>query len=194
MAAIRNKAIARSSGEYLILGDDDTVPAPKLVADHLHCAEEGCFLQGHRVLLGPAASKTFTHRDAQFSRVLRDGLHGQAQNLSNALHLPVALLRKSRRLRGIRGCNMSFFRADVLAVNGFNEELEGWGKDDTELAVRFFKYGLKRKDMRFHGACYHLYHPPYSRESLSRNIAILEKTQRDTAYWCRKGVDQYLPG
>jgi len=192
LTSIRNKAIAHSSGEYLIQCDDDSIPARTLVEDHLNCAEEGCFVQGHRVLLGPAVSESFSFRDARFWNVVGLGLQDQAQNVANALHLPRALARKSRELRGIRGCNLSFFRRHILAVNGFNEDMDGWGKDDTELAVRFYKYGLKRKDMRFQGVCYHLYHAPYSRENLGRNIAILEKTQQNAAYRCSRGLDQYL--
>ncbi len=193
-ARILNRAIAHSFGDYLILCDDDCIPIPTLVEDHLNCAEEGCFLQGHRVLLAPAISETFAFQDTQFFRAVSLGLRNQAQNVLNALRLPLVFARKSRSLRGIRGCNMSLFRKDFLAVNGFNEEFEGWGKEDSELVVRLYKYGLKRKDLRFQGSCYHLYHVSYSRENLERNLYLLERTQKETAYRCRKGIDQYLGG
>jgi len=45
---------------------------------------------------------------------------------------------------------MSFFKDDILAVNGFNEDFEGWGREDSELAVRFYNYGLKRKEQNIH--------------------------------------------
>jgi glycosyltransferase involved in cell wall biosynthesis len=189
---IRNRAAARSAGDYLILADDDSIPVPTLVEDHLRNAEAGFFLQGHRVLLGPAASQTFTWHDISLARALALALRGQAGNVLNAIHLPRAMVRRSREMRGIRSCNMSFFRADFFAVNGFNEAFEGWGKEDSELAVRFYKYGLRRKDLRFQGACYHLHHAPYSRERLERNLALLAAAEQNPAWRCEKGVDQYV--
>lgn len=188
---IRNKAVARSSGDYLILADDDSIPVPTLVEDHLRHAEEGFFLQGHRVLLGPRASEKFTFQGIGFINALKLALRGEASNILNAIHLPRAIVRRSRAMRGIRSCDMSFFRADFFAVNGFNEDFEGWGKEDSELAVRFYKYGLRRKDLRFQGACYHLYHAPYPRERLARNLALLAEAEKNPSYRCAKGVDQY---
>lgn len=191
-ASIRNKAVAKSSGQYLIICDDDSIPSPALVKDHLRHAEKGCFIQGHRVLLGQHVSEDFTFRDISLLRLLKFSIKGQANNILNALHLPMPLIRVSQKLKGIRSCNMSFFKEDFIAVNGFNEDFEGWGKEDSELAVRFYKYGLNRKDIKFSACCYHLYHAPYLRHSLKRNIVILEKAQKEDDYFCKDGIDKYL--
>jgi len=36
---------------------------------------------------------------------------------------------------------MGFFRKDIVAVNGFNQNFAGWGREDSELAVRLYRYG-----------------------------------------------------
>ena len=54
-----------------------------------------------------------------------------------------------KNLRGIRSCNMSFFKEDLIKVNGFEEEIEGWGREDSELAVRLFNIGCKKKKVKF---------------------------------------------
>lgn len=191
-ATIRNKAIASSSGDYLILTDDDCIPSSTLVEDHVKFAETGFFIQGHRVLLGETASKDFTFKDISLIYLLYLKLRGQASNILNTVRLPLPLIRISQSLKGIRSCNMSFFRKDVIAVNGFNEDFTGWGKEDSELAVRFYKYGLRRKDLKFRACCYHLYHNLYSRDNLKRNIALLEKAKSDSDYFCKNGIDKYL--
>ncbi|MDZ4165816.1 MAG: glycosyltransferase family 2 protein [Smithellaceae bacterium] len=191
-AEIRNKAVARSRGQYIILTDDDSIPSPGLVADHLEYAEQGYFIQGHRVLLGPALSPHFTHRDISPGQLLCMGFTGKAQNITNGLTLPWAWVARSRKLRGIRSCNMSFSQADFLAVNGFNHDFRGWGKEDSELAVRFYKFGLKRKDIRFRGGCFHLHHNEFSRENVQRNIGLLEEAMNKEGYFCPNGIDQYL--
>ncbi len=187
---IRNRAMAAASGEYIILSDGDTIPSSRLVEDHLKYAEEGHFIQGHRVLLGPKASENFSFKDISLPSLLSLFLKGQAGNLMNALRLP-PVVRVSLRRPGIRSCNMSFFRKDIVAVNGFNEDFEGWGKEDSELVERFYKYGLKRKDLKFRACCYHLYHRDFDRAGLEANMRLLEKTAAGTSYFCPNGMDKY---
>jgi len=193
-AAIRNKAVAGSTGDYLILCDDDSIPDRCLVEDHLKYAEKGFFIQGHRVMLGPEISTSFTRADTGFGRLATAALRRQAGNITNALRLPAPRIKRSRSARGIRSCNMSFSREDFVAVNGFDEEYEGWGREDSDLAERFFKYGLKRKDIKFRAVCYHLYHASHGRDSLERNTARLEEAVRKRDYRCEKGLDAHLAG
>lgn len=191
-ARIRNKAVAHSRGEYIIPADDDSIPSPNLVLDHVKYAERGHFIQGHRVLLGPALSACFSRQDISPWRLVVYGLAGKAQNISNAFTMPWPLVVKSRKLSGIRSCNMSFFRSDFLAVNGFNQDFTGWGKEDSELVVRFYKYGLKRKDIRFRAASFHLHHAEFSRGNLLVNQELLAEAGKAEGYYCPNGINQFL--
>jgi glycosyltransferase involved in cell wall biosynthesis len=190
-AAVRNKAIAGCSGEYLLLCDDDSIPGPRMVEDHLRYAEEGHFIQGHRVLLGPRISESFTFKDISPWKTLLSSIKGEAGNALNGLRLPLPLIKTSRDLKGIRSCNMSLFRGDIMAVNGFNEDFVGWGKEDSELVVRLYKYGLKRKDLKFRACCYHLHHRHYETENLESNMALLREAEKDDKYRCSNGITKY---
>ncbi|MCX8026685.1 MAG: glycosyltransferase family 2 protein [Thermodesulfovibrionales bacterium] len=192
LSKIRNKAIAKSTSDYIILSDDDSVPCIYMVQDHNRYAEEGYFIQGHRVLLAESVSQQFTYKQCDFKSALNMWFRKDAKNITNAMRLPIPIIRKSVSLRGIRSCNMSFFKKDFIAVNGFNEDFEGWGKEDSELVVRFYKYGLKRKDIKFRLYCFHLYHKEYSRDKLQRNIDMFENAKRNDSYYCLNGVDKYL--
>jgi len=192
-AHIRNRAMASATGEYLIISDDDSIPCSTLVEDHLKFSEKGCFIQGHRALLGQTVSQDFTFKDISLMTLFYLMLKGQAGNILNAVRLPLPLIKVSQSLKGIRSCNMSFFRKDIITVNGFNEDFKGWGKEDSELEARFYKYGLRRKDIKFRACCYHLYHRHYSRDSLERNLALLEKAKSENGYFCKNGIDKYLP-
>jgi glycosyltransferase involved in cell wall biosynthesis len=192
LAAIRNKAAAASTGEHLIFCDDDSIPSQRLVEDHLRYAEKNCFIQGHRVLLGDAISEVFRIGDGALPKLLQIATAGQAGNMINALRLPVPLIRKSKSMKGIRGCNISLFRSDFFAVNGFNEDFIGWGKEDSELVVRLYKRGLLRKDLKFRACCFHLYHTHYSSDKLERNIKLLEAAQNSDTVYCPNGLDKYL--
>ncbi|RMF79783.1 MAG: glycosyltransferase [Nitrospirae bacterium] len=192
VAAIRNRAVAATEAEYLVFTDDDCIPAPRFVADHRAAAEAGCLVQGHRVLVGERAAETFSWRDLAAPRLLRWALAGELGNVKHCLRLPRPLVRRSTSLRGIRTCNLALWRADFLAVNGFNEAFEGWGKEDSELVVRLFRHGVVRKDVRFQAAVFHLHHPEFDRGRLERNLRLLEEAKASGAVRCEKGVDQYL--
>ena len=189
---IRNRAISRASGAYLLLCDDDVIPGYRFVQDHLKYSEDGFFIQGHRVLLKDKVSEQFGFKDISKSSLFKLLLKGQAHNISSAFRLPFPIIRVSKGLKGIRSCNMSFFRKDLIAVNGFNEDFEGWGKEDSELVVRFYNYGLRRKDIKFRAQCVHLYHPEYSRENLGRNIDLLDSAISSDEFFCENGIDKYI--
>jgi glycosyltransferase involved in cell wall biosynthesis len=191
-AQIRNKAIAQSSGEYLIICDDDSIPCLTMVEDHLRYAESGFFIQGHRVLLEPQISEHFSYKDIRFGKILQLSIRGLIGNPINALRLPIPLIRISQNMKGIRSCNMSFYRKDLLAVNGFNEDFVGWGREDSELALRFYQYGLKKKDLKFRACCFHLYHQLFSRDRLEKNIELFEETEKQGEFFCKNGINKYL--
>ena len=191
-STIRNRAIARASGEYLIICDDDIMPSSRFTEDHLRLSQKGFFVQGHRALLCSRASEFFSVNDMNCPSLLKLFLKGEVKNIINVLRLPLPLIRRSQDLHGIRSCNMGFYREDLVSVNGFNEEFEGWGKEDSELAVRFYKYGIKRKDIKFRACCYHLYHEHYSRENLDRNVGLLEGVMKSDLYYCENGINKYI--
>ena len=87
---------------------------------------------------------------------------------------------------------MSYWRDDFIAVNGYNEEFVGWGREDSDLVFRFDRYGLKRRYFKFQGIVYHLYHKENDRSKLSQNDNILLAAKKKPGYTCKKGVSQYL--
>ena len=83
---------------------------------------------------------------------------------------------------------MGLFKEDLVAVNGFNEEFIGWGREDSELVVRLFNYGLKRKSHPFMAACYHLWHADNDRNRLPLNDALLNRMMASGDSVCSKGL------
>lgn len=89
---------------------------------------------------------------------------------------------------------MSFWKSDIIAVNGFEEEIEGWGGEDTELTVRFTNNGIQRLNITGMATCVHLYHPGDANSSVTRkrNGAIEDEAIRTNKKRANKGIDQYL--
>jgi GT2 family glycosyltransferase len=190
-ARILNQAIARATSKYLVFLDGDTVPHPRFITDHRELANETGFVQGHRALLRRKAASWFGLGDFRADR-RRAVWQGQVEGLKHAYRWPRPLTKVRTDLRGIRGCNLGIWRDDLLKVNGYNEAFVGWGREDSELAVRLMNVGLRRRDVRGWALCYHLWHPPASRVGLSENDDLLAQAQRRGATRCELGLSQYL--
>lgn len=185
LAAIRNRAIASASGDYLIFTDGDCIPHPQFIADHRSAMKEKYFITGKRMLISKELSATFEWRGA-FS-ALAQCLNGGLSGGHHLLRIP-SLAIPCKDVKGLRGCNMAMFRSDLLAVNGFNENITGWGREDSELVARLFAYGLKRLDLPFAAMVFHLWHPENSRSSLDKNDQLLEETVASGSFRCINGI------
>lgn len=188
-AKIRNEAIKKTDADYIILLDGDCIPNRHFVDDHLRLKERGLFVQGKRILMSKKASETFTSDNANSPFSLFGLL--VSNSISNPHHLirvPFFPALRYVKLRGIKSCNMGIFRDDLIAVNGFNEAFVGWGREDSELAVRLYRYGLKRKQHPFMAICFHLWHLSHPRDTLSINDKILEETIKNEVYSCANGI------
>ncbi len=186
-AAIRNAAIRKATGEYLILIDGDMILHREFVEDHIRCCETGVFIQGGRVLIAKQQTEEMLHTAYNVPGFFSSGLN----NRKNAIHAPVLcqiFARRTKRLGGVRTCNFSLFKADAYRVNGFDEAFVGWGREDSEFAARLLNAGIERKDIRFAAIAFHLYHEEASRQALPENDRILQCTIADQKTWCQKGL------
>ena len=75
-------------------------------------------------------------------------------------------------------------------VNGFNEEIMSWGREDSEFVQRLFNVGVVKQHLKFSGIQFHLYH----KEGVHNNIndEILENTIKQNLTWCNLGINRYL--
>jgi glycosyltransferase involved in cell wall biosynthesis len=198
--AARNRATSAAGGEYLIYLDGDCVPRPHFIARHRALAERGWMVAGNRILLSEALTRSALaealplHRwsDAQW-RAARH--RGDINRLLPLLHLPLGPLRKlaARRWQRVRTCNLGVWREDLRAVNGFDEVFEGWGYEDSDLAVRLINRGVGRKEGAFATGVLHLWHRENDRRAQGDNWKRLQERISSRATQAERGLDQYLP-
>lgn len=193
LAKIRNEAIKKAAGRYLIFLDGDCIPDFRFVSDHKRLSENGCFFQGKRIFVKKDISEDFGAPQANSKTSLVGlALRGSLSNCHHIIRLPAFPSYKNRELRGTKTCNMGIFLKDILAVNGFNEDFEGWGREDAEMAARLYSFGLKRKLHPFMAICFHIWHREHSREHLEKNEEILRQTILSKTYRCKNGIVKEL--
>lgn len=188
---IRNKAIAMATKEYVISIDGDMVLHKDFIKMHRKVAWKGRFTQGSRVLLsGETTRRVIENRKLQLS-FFEKGIRNRFNNFFSPM-LSKVVSRNTNRLEGTKTCNMAFWKSDFIRINGFNEDIVGWGREDTEMAVRLMNTGIRRYNLKFAGFGYHLYHPENSRDMLSVNDGILNRTIDERLRSCANGVNKYL--
>jgi glycosyltransferase involved in cell wall biosynthesis len=187
----RNKAIAKSLFDYIILIDGDAILHNKFIEDHLNHAKDGFFVQGSRVFLNQFTSNKLLNSQDINLFCFSKGL----SNRKNALHsnfLSNLFLFQNQNIDGIKTCNLAFYKLDCIKVNGFNNDFEGWGREDTDFVVRLFNSGIRRKSIHFNTIQFHLWHKKSSRENLKKNDLILNNTIKNKLKWCESGINLFL--
>ena len=189
---MRNLAIARCTGDYVLLVDGDMVLHPDFVADHAHAARPGYWAQGVRIPLDEAATRRLLHGGripAPWTAGvdLRRRVYGL-----RAPRLTGTFGRAANSFVSIKSCNQAFWRADLLQANGYDEDFSGWGAEDKELCARLTNAGVRRQTLVFSAIAWHLAHRPVSRAAARANQERWQETVRSGRTRCARGIDQHL--
>ena len=131
-AAARNVGIEEAKGEIILFMDDDIIPAPNLVAEHLrlHDAypEHGGAVLGY-VTWSPEV------RPTPFMNWL--GLDGPLFEYGHFAG------KTELDFRSFYTCNLSLKTDFLRQAEGFDEEFRGYGYEDIELGYRLQERGLR---------------------------------------------------
>lgn len=192
LAMMRNKCIAASTGEYVIEIDGDVILHRDFVKDHLAFAKRGYYAKGGRVNLGyRLTQKLCKSGNLPHLNLFSTGIEGKRENM---LHMPGVARFLATRYRKNKekalGCNMGFFREDLLAINGYDEYYEGWGGEDGDLGRRLQAYGLKKLHLKFSGIVFHLWH--WDKHMYNRDKNFSYSQREEISIYCENGIDKYL--
>lgn len=191
LSAIRNKAIAAASGQYIVQIDGDIVLHHHFIRAHAEFAMRGTWVQGSRALLSRELTESLLRSGVHRVSPLARGVSGRI----NALYIPgLSRLVSGPRdaSRRVRGAHMAFWRDDLVLVNGYNEDIEGWGREDSEIATRLLNAGILRRNIKFSAVAYHLWHKPASGGDLTANDELLRKTRELRLIRTSAGLDRHL--
>ena len=191
LSAIRNKAIQQAKYDYIIQVDADCLLHPLFVADHLEVAKQGTFVCGTRSMI----NEEFTNEVLQQQQMpgsidLKKNLSKKYNSVHNRfLRFIMYLVQRSKNsYQHVKGCNMAFWRKDLLAVNGYNEEFIGWGKEDNDLSIRLMNAGIALRFAKFSAIQYHLHHAVNDLSRWSSNDNLLKQTMAKGLTFIQNGI------
>lgn len=196
---ILNKAILAAQSDYLIFTDGDCIPRKDFVQTHLNLRKPGHYLSGGYFMLPLPVSQMIGREDILQQRcfdihwLLR---HGVLRNYKNLKISANGLF--ARFLNGItttkptwNGHNSSGWKADIAAVNGFNQSIQ-YGGQDRELGIRLHNNGVRGIQIRYSAKVIHLEHSReyVTEEMIARSLAIRQHTQKNQLKWTDNGLAQ----
>lgn len=188
---ILNKAIAKSSCDYIIQIDGDCIMHPHFIEDHIKNALPNTYLYGTRVTITKKALPALFEKKQTNFHIFSKHI----KKRTRTIYLP--LLSKLYPVKdayssNFRGCNVSYWKSDFIKVNGYNEDFEGWGREDSDLVIRMGNMNVKSRRLRYIAIVYHIYHPENSKANFERNDEIQKHTINNKIIQAEKGISQYL--
>lgn len=197
--AILNRAVLAASGDYLLFSDGDCIPRRDFVEVHHEEARPGHYLSGSYFKLPMAVSEAISPDDIREGRCFDPRwLRGQGLSLWSKTYKIASGPRMGRFLNlltttrcNFKGSNASAWKADVLAVNGFDERM-AWGGEDREFGERLRNAGIRPRHVRFNAVVVHLDHArgyadPAKREA---NLRLRKQTEKSGITRTPMGIER----
>jgi Glycosyltransferases involved in cell wall biogenesis len=196
---ILNIALQKVAHEYIVMTDGDCIPREDFLAIHAQYAEPGIFLSGGYCKLPMDLSKAITLEEIETGIVFDAGFlreHG-LRELSPTIR--VALPPYLGKVMDVvtptkptwNNCNASGWTEDLIAVNGFNEDMQ-YGGADRELGERLANRGIKGVQIRNQAIVLHLDHKRGYKtpETMKKNMAIRDEVVTSGSVWCANGIQK----
>ncbi len=190
-ARSRNNAIRAATGDYLVFLDQDCLPSVDFLKAHVSSPKTGVFRVGSCVFLNEAKTEGLREEDILTGRfeALLDETETKklrkAQRNDNFYAFFRRHLWPIKFKPKLRGGNFSIHKADLLKVNGFDENFVGWGQEDDDLGRRLYLAGMMSESVVASAVTFHLHHPP------PPDGAARWRDGRNVQYYLRKNVPAF---
>lgn len=196
-----NKAVRLSKSDYLIFVDGDCVPHPKFVEDHLRLRRQNTIVGGRRVDMAPGISEMVVSwpslpknyfskvRGAVLRSMFKSSFSKTLSQLRRTLRFPFFFGKPlGTRPHGFLGCNMGMHKADLVSLNGFDEDYVNPGTgEDTDLELRAQNAGMKCLAVPRYALMLHRCHQRLPLDS-PENKAILNRNRENRATRIKNGL------
>jgi len=122
LAEIRNKAIKKATGKYIIQIDGDIILDKNFIKDHISFAKKGFYTRGTRVKISEKLSEKLLNGKKINLNFFTKGLETR-ENAIRLKALTQLLDKPKKKSSNALGCNMGFWREDLRKINGYDNNL-----------------------------------------------------------------------
>lgn len=196
---ILNKALLTCSTNYVVMSDGDCIPRADFLETHFSHKKPKHFLSGGYFKLPLSISNHITAE-----HIVKQSCFDIEWLKANGL--PAQFKNNKLKVRGHRqhwfntltptkatwnGHNASGWKADLMAVNGFDERMQ-YGGQDRELGERLVNLGIRPIQIRYSAICVHLDHKRgYAQpKSIAKNKKIRQETRNEKKIWTDYGIQK----
>jgi len=179
--------------------DGDCVVFPDYVSKHIALSEPSYFVRGSRIMLSESYTDEFLAKRIQtegltIGKLLNLKVRKKINRVLPLLRLKLGVIRKLKKTAwyGAKGCNIAFWRSDFYAVDGFDEQYVGWGREDSDIVIRLIRNGVFRKEGIYATTVLHLWHPESDRAQLTKNDDKINALQNSNDVCAKLGLSQHL--
>lgn len=191
-ARITNTGVRASEGPVLLLSDGDCIPHRDFVGAHAERCGKGGFCTGGYVRLSADYCRTLDREkvragehEAQISPA--DRRHFRITHWKSVLGILLGNVRKPK----VYGCNLSVDREAFVAVNGLDENFDGFGKEDSDLRNRLRRSGARPASLWGRAWVYHVddvIDPKVRRSRIPRGDPLPYYNRPDVPVRCENGL------
>jgi len=185
-----NKVIRSISSEKLVFIDGDCILHPHFMEQYNLNIQEGRICMGRRIDLDPVTTELIKSGKKKYPRFV-DMLKNKTTRIEEALYMPwlPQLFHSKPKLLG---CNMGWFKTDLIRLNGFDETYinPGYG-EDSDIEFRAKKAGMEVFSVRYKAIQFHLDHSRPDRENaVSKSQVLFEERKKREDFRCQQGLEK----
>jgi glycosyltransferase involved in cell wall biosynthesis len=196
---IFNEAVRKSRSPYLIFMDGDCIPHRRFVEEHYRNSQPQVLLAGRRVYLSEKLSARLTQEKIRAGylegsflvALLADGIFGRSSHVIKGIYVRNGMLRDflNRSMKGVLGSNFSVHKADLEAINGFDERYQAPAVgEDSDIELRLMWNNVKIRMVKNNAIQYHIHHKKLPRPE--QNLRLFEIVKREKRSFTPYGLRQ----
>ncbi|WP_462318773.1 glycosyltransferase [Marinilabilia sp.] len=198
-----NRAALFAKTNHLIFIDGDCVLHPRFIEFHMKNYDPNLILAGKRIKLDNHTSEWLMEEPGNvfkidkyirknLRKIKKQGAGFVEEGLFFSPDSFWGVIPKIRKMTHLKGCNMSFSKDALMAINGFDEDfvLPAIG-EDIDLQWRFEGMGYKLKSLRNLAVQYHLNHKE-NWINQDENIALMQRNKQKEQFVCRNGINKWM--
>jgi glycosyltransferase involved in cell wall biosynthesis len=154
---IANEAVKISEGKVILLSDGDCIPHRDFVKAHAEAWRPGGFAVGGYVRLSAEYCPAMTEANVRAGEYEAQMTPGDRRRFRFTHWKGLwGVFFGNMKKPKVYGCNIGVDRETYFAVNGYDENFDGFGKEDSDLRNRLRRFGAKPTSLWGRAWVYHV--------------------------------------